>query len=809
MGQRVIPVAVTAEYIGGDGVTLGAAGSHNSVVIEYDFRAAGPMWDDPEDGTLIKYVLWTNPQGNTTNRVDLGVDKLVDGYDGKLYHASPTADAMCVAGWAEMVVVGAVISDGKEVAKVKTEPSRFRVLPGSSRAADNEGLAATVADQLQREIEAVHQDLKDDVADLEDRKVNKPDGGYSPDGVAGQVLESLGDGKTRWVDPAIATPEVVEEVLEDHQDWVTTVQDRSISERKLTTQMESKVNGTYVYGNVAFLWCPVDESGMNSAGTEHQQFGLSCVLWNNNACIVYDFGNSLDPGHALISFLEGNGITKVDAVIISHYHGDHVKAEAVEALLDSNVDTSDCVFYLPHHGLDWTQIQSDTTVGMAKIEADIQDLLEARGKTVIYPETEGYFAQIGDFRVNLYNVSHSFWGDYYAWKYRARQGTIESLPRYNNWSMCALVSIGGTRVFLTGDIERPAQDNMADIVAEADVISLPHHGVNLVESPAFIRAINTKIGVLSPYSYKRYQQISGEISPITEKCLQCGTVLTTQNGNVELVIDGGGVHAADNGGLISGVSLGQTIRQNSNMDDLDFGFSVYPSTNITGVTNLPSAFNRTSYFLTVPINLNATDEKDMSYGKLQFGFCPTGDKEGTLVYRRRKAEGTWTDWININLITEAHDSYTQGDTEYFTRKMTQSMRLSPISVRGDLKATEISDCNACTTTGFYTLNLASRILNGPWRAGSAGYMIVMSHRNSQGLKRCVQIAFRMDLISENKPYIYVRNYSEGAETPWSEWRRTMELMPTSTPALPSAAGTYVLTATVTSGGEASFQWVAQ
>lgn len=215
MGQRVIPVAVTAEYVGGDGVTLGAAGSHDSVVIEYDFRAAGPMWDD----VTVRYVLWTNPQGNTTNRVNLGVDKLVPGYDNKVYHAAPTADAMCVSGWAEMVVVGAIISDGDEIVKVKTEPSRFRVLPGSSSAADNEGIAATVADQLQSEIETV-----------DSRKVSKPQSPYDPDGEPGQFLVSRGNGLTEWAD---YSPEAVEEALDKHPEWITRIGDGTVSEEKL------------------------------------------------------------------------------------------------------------------------------------------------------------------------------------------------------------------------------------------------------------------------------------------------------------------------------------------------------------------------------------------------------------------------------------------------------------------------------------------------------------------------------------------------------------------------------------------------
>lgn len=221
MGQRVIPVAVTAEYIGGDGVTLGAAGSHNSVLIEYDFRSAGPQWDDISG----RYVLWTNPQGNSTNRINLGVSEKVEGYEG-VYQAAPPADAMCVPGWAEMVVVGFTLDGDKEVTKIKTEPSRFRVLPGSSRSADNEWIAPTVADQLQAEIEAVNDSL-------ESRKVNKPTTPYSENGMKGQILETLGDGSTRWRDETVATKEVVDEVLREHPDWVTTVEDGAISEAKL------------------------------------------------------------------------------------------------------------------------------------------------------------------------------------------------------------------------------------------------------------------------------------------------------------------------------------------------------------------------------------------------------------------------------------------------------------------------------------------------------------------------------------------------------------------------------------------------
>lgn len=244
MGQRVIPVAVTAEYIGGDGVTLGAAGSHNSVLIEYDFRSAGPQWDDSSG----RYVLWTNPQGNSTNRINLGVSEKVEGYEG-VYQAAPPADAMCVPGWAEMVVVGFTMDGDKEVTKIKTEPSRFRVLPGSSRAADNEGVAPTVADQLQAEIEEVDKRLSADTKDLSLKKVNKPVAPLDPDGKDGQFLVSRENGKTEWVD---MDPDLVEEALARHPDWVTTVEDGAVSIDKLSPGAIESLNTDAAYQTASY-----------------------------------------------------------------------------------------------------------------------------------------------------------------------------------------------------------------------------------------------------------------------------------------------------------------------------------------------------------------------------------------------------------------------------------------------------------------------------------------------------------------------------------------------------------------------------
>lgn len=214
MAQRVIPCAVTNEYVSGDGVTIGTAGSINAVKIELDFRAAGPQWD----GTT-KRVLWTDPTGTAEiTPVLLQDSDLAPGHT-KIYLTEVPAAVLSTSGWCEMAVQGGTVDSSTDPAtytqKVRTEPSRFRVLPGKESAGYNDGIPASVGDQLQTEVGL---------------KVNKPADPYDPNGNAGQILSTLGDGRTEWVD---LSEEYVADALDHHPEWITRIGDGTITTEKL------------------------------------------------------------------------------------------------------------------------------------------------------------------------------------------------------------------------------------------------------------------------------------------------------------------------------------------------------------------------------------------------------------------------------------------------------------------------------------------------------------------------------------------------------------------------------------------------
>lgn len=89
--------------------------------------------------------------------------------------------------------------------------------------------------------------------------------------------------------------------------------------------------------------------------------GDCTLIKTENKIILIDLGNDLE---ALITKLNNLSITKVDYVIISHFHGDHVAsydgwsgsledgytgdfAYGFRNLLESGIDFSECTFVLP------------------------------------------------------------------------------------------------------------------------------------------------------------------------------------------------------------------------------------------------------------------------------------------------------------------------------------------------------------------------------------------------------------------------------------------------------------------------------
>ncbi len=146
MSSRYIPVSVTNEYLKGAGVVIGAAGSHDDVYLRITF---GAMWDD-----LTKYVTFRDALGENPTMTMLLPNMVVDGTTDT-YDVPTPAAAKAHQGRIMVTVSGYTISNGtQEDTATMTATSFFRVLPSDYALLNDGSIDATLAQQLQDEIEA-------------------------------------------------------------------------------------------------------------------------------------------------------------------------------------------------------------------------------------------------------------------------------------------------------------------------------------------------------------------------------------------------------------------------------------------------------------------------------------------------------------------------------------------------------------------------------------------------------------------------------------------------------------------------------
>ena len=148
MSTRTIPVQVNNEYVQGAGVAVGAAGSHNDVVLEIAFS---PLWDG-----LAKKITWLDANGENATLTILTTNMLKTG-ETTVYQVPIPAEPKAYAGELTMTIKGATVSGSTETRATLSTSCTFRVLPSAySNAADESGdVTPTQAEQLQAEIDDI------------------------------------------------------------------------------------------------------------------------------------------------------------------------------------------------------------------------------------------------------------------------------------------------------------------------------------------------------------------------------------------------------------------------------------------------------------------------------------------------------------------------------------------------------------------------------------------------------------------------------------------------------------------------------
>ena len=264
------------------------------------------------------------------------------------------------------------------------------------------------------------------------------------------------------------------------------------------------------------------------SGTDERHLG-DCIVITGEKNGIIDFGFQNDCNH-LIDFLNDNNISKIDFIIITHYHADHIGgngATGLSAVLNSGIDFSDCTVYLPHKNIDWSQFTGTT---FETAETTVKNLLNTKGIPFVYPNNEDIINLTDNISLTFYNIGSSFYNDYYDeftnWNLMTSTSTI-----YNNFSMMILMKHYNNKFLFTGDIEPLAQSKLYHYVKDIDVLKVEHHGLNYNVNTDYVNQLNPKYAIVTELDDLTSNELIHE-AIVKLKDKGCSVYRTTKSGDV-------------------------------------------------------------------------------------------------------------------------------------------------------------------------------------------------------------------------------------------------------------------------------------
>jgi competence protein ComEC len=232
--------------------------------------------------------------------------------------------------------------------------------------------------------------------------------------------------------------------------------------------------------------------------------GLAVVVRTETHAFAYDAGptwtSESDSGNRIVApFLRGEGVERLDGIVVSHADDDHSGGAASLALsrepewLLSPLAASDVLHKLVDRSI--------------RCEAGMRWRWDRVDFTVLHPGAESY----GERR------------------------------KENDRGCVVKVSAAGTSMLLAADVEARGEGEMIARdrrELQADVLLVPHHGSKTSSTPAFIDAVSPRVGILSVGYRNRFHHPS---AVVVKRYAERGIALwsTEREGALRVVLAGG------------------------------------------------------------------------------------------------------------------------------------------------------------------------------------------------------------------------------------------------------------------------------
>lgn len=204
------------------------------------------------------------------------------------------------------------------------------------------------------------------------------------------------------------------------------------------------------------------------------QGDCSLILWEG-ASMLIDSGES-QYADTVLTYLEEHGVDKLDYIIATHPHSDHMGGMAE---IISSIDTDKV-------------IAPKTTNEMTPTTNTYRDFLNALSAKAIKLSA----AKTGTVHTLSGTTAASVSKQPPRFEILA---PVDDYDDLNNYSIMLRLTYGSTSYLFTGDIERQAERDVLETGAEldADVLKVAHHGSSSSTCEEFYEAVSPQICVIS------------------------------------------------------------------------------------------------------------------------------------------------------------------------------------------------------------------------------------------------------------------------------------------------------------------------